>query len=140
SGADGPAALVISNEQGAQIAGLQSAIDNSNQAVSLVQTSEGALSEVNDLLVQVRGLVLSAANSAVNDPNALAGDQAQIKNALQTIDRIANNTQFGTKKLLDGSAGISTSALPPSGSTIAKFIVSAAADNIPTGVYAVNVS
>jgi flagellin len=51
SGADGPAALVISNEQGAQIAGLQSAIDNTNQAVSLVQTSEGALSTVNDLLV-----------------------------------------------------------------------------------------
>ncbi len=104
SGADGPAALVISNEQGAQIAGLQSAIDNTNQAVSLVQTGEGALSEVNNLLVQVRGLAVSAANSAVNDPTALAADQAQIQNALQTIDSISQNTQFGTKKLLDGSA------------------------------------
>jgi flagellin len=103
TGADGPAALVISNEQGAQIAGLQSAIDNTNQAVSLVQTGEGALSEVNDLLVQIRGLALSAANSAVNDPTALAADQAQIANALQTIDNIAANTQFGTKRLLDGS-------------------------------------
>jgi len=104
TGADGPAALVISNEQGAQIAGLQSAIENTNQAVSLVQTGEGALSEVNNLLVQIRGLALSAANSAVNDPTALAADQSQIQNALQTIDNIANNTQFGTKKLLDGSA------------------------------------
>jgi flagellin len=104
TGADGPAALVISNEQGAQIAGLKSAIDNTNQAVSLVQTGEGALATVNDLLVQIRGLALSAANSAVNDPTALAADQAQIKNALQTIDRISANTQFGTKKLLDGTS------------------------------------
>ena len=95
---------MISNEQGAQIAGLQSAIDNTNQAVSLVQTGEGALSTVNNLLVQIRGLALSAANSAVNDPTALAADQAQIQNALQTIDNISQNTQFGTKKLLDGSA------------------------------------
>ncbi len=107
TGADGPAALVISNEQGAQIAGLQSAIDNTNQAVSLVQTGEGALSEVNDLLVQVRGLTLSAANSGVNDTTSLAADQAQIANALQTIDNIASNTQFGSRKLLDGSAGYS---------------------------------
>src|SRR5271157_1036167 len=84
SGADSPAGLVISNEQGAQIAGLQSAIDNTNQAVSLVQTGEGALSEVNDLLVQIRGLALSAANSGVNDSTALAADQAQIQNALTT--------------------------------------------------------
>ncbi len=104
SGADSPAGLVISNEQGAQIAGLQSAIDNTNQAVSLVQTGEGALSTVNSLLTQIRGLALSAANAAVNDPTALAADQAQIQNALQTIDRISSNTQFGTKKLLDGSS------------------------------------
>jgi flagellin len=115
SGADSPAGLVISNEQGAQIAGLQSAIDNTNQAVSLVQTGEGALSTVNDLLVQIRGLALSAANSAVNDPTALAADQAQIQNALSTIDRISSNTQFGTKKLLDGTSAAQVSVT--SGST-----------------------
>jgi flagellin len=116
SGGDGPAALVISNEQGAQIAGLQSAINNTNQAVSLVQTAEGALSEVNDLLVQIRGLALSAANSAVNDPTALAADQAQIQNALQTIDRISQNTQFGTKRLLNGSSA-AVATLAASGSS-----------------------
>jgi flagellin len=139
TGADGPAALVISNEQGAQIAGLKSAIDNTNQAVSLVQTSEGALSTVNDLLVQIRGLALSAANSAVNDPTALAADQAQIKNALDTINRIANNTQFGTKKLLDGSAGISTTLLAPAGATAAKFSVVSDA-GVPSGNYDINVT
>jgi flagellin len=140
TGADGPAALVISNEQGAQIAGLQSAIDNTNQAVSLVQTSEGALSTVNDLLVQIRGLALSAANSAVNDPTSLAADQAQIQNALDTIDRISANTQFGTKKLLDGSAqdggltsataGVTTSGTlisAPAATTIGYSVTTAAA-------------
>ena len=105
-GADGPAALVISEKQRAQIAGLKQAIDNSNKAVSLVQTAEGALSEINDLLVKVRSLALDSANAGVNDSDALAANQAEIDNALDTINRIASNTQFGTKKLLDGSAGI----------------------------------
>ncbi|WP_437227803.1 flagellin [Planctomicrobium sp. SH661] len=108
-GADGPAALVISEKQRAQIAGLQQAIENSNKAVSLVQTAEGALGEINDLLVKVRSLALDSANAGVNDADALAANQAEISNALDTIDRIASNTQFGTKKLLDGSAGISGS-------------------------------
>ncbi len=106
-GADGPAALVISEKQRAQIAGLRQAIDNSEKAVSVVQTAEGALNEINSLLVKVRSLAIDSANSGVNDDDALAANQAEITNALDTINRIANNTQFGTKKLLDGSAGIS---------------------------------
>ena len=109
-GADGPAALVISEKQRAQIAGLRAAIDNSDKAVSLVQTAEGALSEINSLLVKVRSLAIDSANSGVNDADALAANQAEITNALDTINRIANNTQFGTKKLLDGSAGINGSS------------------------------
>ncbi len=105
-GADGPAALVISEKQRAQIAGLKQAIDNTDKAVSLVQTAEGALNEINSLLVKVRGLALDSANEGVNDADALAANQAEINNALSTIDRIATNTQFGTKKLLDGSAGL----------------------------------
>ena len=105
-GADGPAALVISEKQRAQIAGLRSAIDNSEKAVSVVQTAEGALSEINSLLVKVRSLAIDSANEGVNDSDALAANQAEIDNALDTIDRIAGNTQFGTRKLLDGSSGI----------------------------------
>src|SRR5258707_1009917 len=62
-GADGPAALVISEQQRAQIAGLKTAIDNTNKAVSVVQTGEGALNEVNGLLTKIRGLALDSANS-----------------------------------------------------------------------------
>jgi flagellin len=105
-GADGPAALVISEKQRAQISGLRAAIDNTEKAVSVVQTAEGALGEINSLLVKVRSLAIDSANTGVNDEDALAANQAEIANALDTINRIASNTQFGEKNLLDGTSGI----------------------------------
>ncbi|WP_437187422.1 flagellin [Planctomicrobium sp. SH668] len=133
-GADGPAALVISEKQRAQIAGLKQAIDNSNKAVSLVQTAEGALGEINDLLVKVRSLAIDSANAGVNDSDALAANQAEITNALDTINRIASNTQFGTKKLLDGSAGLSGISNDPDVTFIRGTTDTSA------GVHAVNVT
>ena len=106
-GADGPAALVISEQQRAQIAGLRAAIDNTNKAVSLVQTGEGALNEVNKLLNKVRTLAVDSANSGVNDAAAQAANQAEISNILTSVDRITSTTKFGTKNLFDGSAGVS---------------------------------
>src|SRR5438876_2741489 len=85
-GADGPAALVISEQQRAQIAGLNTAIDNTNKAVTLVQTGEGALNEINSLLVKARSLALDSANSGVNDSTAQAANQAEITNILSSID------------------------------------------------------
>ena len=105
-GADGPAALVISEKQRAQIAGLESAIANTERAVSLVQTAEGALNEINSLLIKIRSLALDSANAGVNDQDALNANQAEIDNALDTINRISENTQFTTKKLLNGDSGI----------------------------------
>ncbi len=102
-GADDPAGLVISEQFRAQIAGLNRAIDNSEGSISMVQTAEGALNEINNLLISMRELAIHAANEGFNDADQLAADQAEIENAISTIDRIAANTQFGTKKLLDGS-------------------------------------
>ncbi len=103
--ADGPASLVISEQMRAQIAGLEQAIDNSESGISMVQTAEGALQEVNKLLVDVRQLAIHASNTGVNDEKMLEADQAEIDNALATIERIAQNTQFGKKQLLNGSRG-----------------------------------
>jgi len=112
-GADDPAGLVISEQFRAQIAGLNRAIMNSEGSISMIQTAEGAITEINNLLVSMRELAIHAANEGFNDADQLAADQAEIKNAISTIDRIAANTQFGTKKLLDGSkenvAAITTS-------------------------------
>ncbi len=103
--ADGPANLIISEQLRAQISGLNQAVDNSETAVSMVQTTESALSEVSNLLVGIRQLAIHAANEGANDANMLEADQLELTNALNTIDRITNNAQFGVKKLLDGSTG-----------------------------------
>ena len=104
-GADGPAALVISERLRAQTAGLKQAIDNSESGISLVQTAEGALNEMNAALINARQLAVHAANEAVNDEFMLRADQQEIDNILATVNRIAQNTQFGKNTLLDGSKG-----------------------------------
>ena len=101
--ADNPAGMVTSEKQRAQIAGLNQAIENTERGVSMIQTAEAALTEINSLLTKVRGLALDSANTSVNDADSLAANQAEIDDALAAIDRIASTAQFGSKKLLDGS-------------------------------------
>ena len=103
--ADGPASLIISEQMRAQIAGLKQAVDNSETAIGMVQTTEAALTEVTNLLTSLRQLAIHAANEGANDANMLQADQLELQNALNTIDRITKNAQFGVKKLLDGSTG-----------------------------------
>ena len=104
-GADGPASLVISERLRSQTAGLKQAIDNSEAGISLVQTAEAALNEVSSALITARQLAVHAANEAVNDDVMLRADQQEIDNILATVNRIAQNTQYGSKTLLDGSKG-----------------------------------
>ncbi|MCZ6627831.1 MAG: flagellin, partial [SAR324 cluster bacterium] len=103
--ADGPAKLIISEQMRAQIKGLNQAIDNSETAISMVQTTEAALVEVSSLLTSMRQLAIAANNEGANDENMLAVNQLELVNALDTIDRLSINAQFGKKKLLDGSTG-----------------------------------
>ena len=101
--ADSPAQLQISENLRAQSAGLNQAIDNSEMAVSLMQTAEGALDEVSSALVQARQLAIHAGNEGANDPLMLEADQSEINNILEQINRIATSTQYGHNYLLDGS-------------------------------------
>ena len=103
--ADGPAALVISEQMRGQINSVKQAILNSEASISMVQTAEAAMNEINNLLVSIRQLAIHAANEGANDSKMLAADQAEVTNALDTIDRIARTSQFGTRTLLDGSNG-----------------------------------
>ena len=109
-GADGPAALVVSEGMRAQIASLQQAANNNESAISMVQTAEGALNEVSRLLVDMRQRAVSAANVGINDSNMANASQKEIENALDAIDRISENTQFGSKHLLNGSEEAEISA------------------------------
>ncbi len=109
--ADDPAGLIISEGLRAQIDGLHQAISNSQDAGNVIKTAEGALSTVNDLLRNVRTLAVHAANTGVNDQVAVQADQTQIASALSSIERIAEQTQFGNKRLLDGTSGITASVV-----------------------------
>ncbi len=106
-GADDPAGLIISENLRAQMVGLAQATANAQDAANLVKTAEGALDEIHNLLRTMRQLAVHAANTGVNDLTAVQADQTQIRSALESLNRIAEQTQFGTKKLLDGTAGIS---------------------------------
>lgn len=101
--ADDSAGLIISEQMRAQITGLEVAVSNSDTAVNMIQTAEGALDEVSRLLNKARALALHAANEGVNDNAQLVADQAELDNITASVERIAINTQFGTKKILDGS-------------------------------------
>ena len=105
--ADSPATLMISEQMRAQIGSVVQAIRNSETSVSMVQTTEAALDEMNRMLVSIRQLAIHAANEGANDRNMLEADQFEVKNALESIDRISKQAQFGTKKILDGSNGVS---------------------------------
>lgn len=110
SAADDAAGLVISTSLQAQVAGLDQANKNTNDAINLVKTAEGALNEVSSLLTNIRQLVIHAANVGVNDQTALTADQQEIQQAVNSINRIAKTTQFNNKDLLagDGTGAIST--------------------------------
>jgi flagellin len=105
--ADDAAGLIISEQMRSQLAGLSQAIDNTDTAIAMVQTAEGALDEMNSLLNKARELALHAANDGANDTNQLIADQTELDNIISSIDRIATNTQFGTKKILDGTLSAS---------------------------------
>ena len=107
SASDGPAALVASENMRAQIASIDQALKNSEVSVSMVQTAESALGELNSMLVGMRQLAIHAANEGANDEKMAEADQNEISNMISAIDRISTFTRFGGKRLLDGSNGVS---------------------------------
>jgi flagellin len=115
SAADDPAGLSISEKLRAQVASLNQAVENSEQASAMINTAEAAMNEIHNLLTTMRELAIHAANEGVNDDTALAADQAQIRSSLDTISRIAETTQFGTKNLLDGSTNNKASIVGATG-------------------------
>ena len=135
--ADGPASLVISEQMRGQIGSIRQAIQNSEASISMVQTAEAALNEVASLLVSMRQLAIHAANEGANDDKMLAADQFEIENALQTIDRIARTSQFGTRTLLDGSNGANGIAV---GRGLAFVGASPVTKSSPADGYAVDVT
>ncbi|WP_460289652.1 flagellin N-terminal helical domain-containing protein, partial [Clostridium sp. CTA-6] len=100
---DDAAGLAISEKMRGQIRGLNQASRNSQDAISLIQTAEGALNETHSILQRMRELAVQASNdtNVTVDRKNLNKEVAELQTE---IDRIANQTEFNTKKLLDGTA------------------------------------
>jgi len=135
-GADSPAGLIISERMRAQIGGLRQAIDNSETGITMLQTAEGALEEVNRTLINVRQLAISSANEAVNDEAMLAANQQEFDDSLRSIDRIASISNYGTKAILDGSMGANGVA---SGDNLEFISATEKTKSSPVGGYGVDI-
>jgi len=137
SAADDAAGLAISEKMRGQIRGLDMAQKNAQDAISLIQTAEGALNETHSILQRMRELAVQASNdtNTVDDRNELQKEINQLKSE---VDRISTDTEFNTKKLLNGSIANTASV---SGTNTAKITgATLENDNLASGTYKVDVS
>jgi flagellin len=104
---DDAAGLAISERYSSQIRGLNQAIRNANDGVSLAQTGEGALAEVTSNLQRIRELAVQSVNSTNSSSDRSALD-LEVQQRIAEIDRTANQTSFNSLKILDGTFGNST--------------------------------
>jgi len=109
--ADDAAGLVISQSLRAQVSALRQATRNAQDGVSVVQTAEGALTEVHSMLNRIRDLLVQAANTASSDADARSAAQNEITQLRSEIDRIAGTTAFGSQALLNGTFGYQAAKL-----------------------------
>ncbi len=101
--ADDAAGLSISEGLRSQVGGLKVAVRNAQDAVSVVQTAEGALTETHAILQRMRDLSVQAANGGAQDANAQGAANTEFGQLKNELDRISGTTSFGGAKLLDGN-------------------------------------
>ena len=102
SAKDDAAGLAIADRMTSQIRGMNQAVRNANDGISLAQVSEGALQESSNILQRIRELAVQSANDS-NSANDRASLQKEVVQLQSELNRIANTTTFNGKKLLDGS-------------------------------------
>jgi flagellin len=105
SAADDAAGLAISNKMTSQIRGLNQAVRNANDAISMIQTAEGALGEVNNMLQRMRELAVQASNDTNSDADR-EFLQLEVAELIEEIDRVSENTQFNKMNLLNEGVGV----------------------------------
>jgi flagellin len=106
SSSDDPAGLIESQSFDQELGGLNQALQNGQQAINYVKTADGALSEVNTLLNSAYSLAVAASNTATLTTSQAQADQQQLTSIADSITTIAQQTTYGSKHLLDGSAGV----------------------------------
>jgi flagellin len=111
AGRDDPAGLIASESLRAEIRGIEKGISNSIRASSVIATAEGALNEISSLLLDIQGLLVETANKGALSSEEIDANQLQVDSAINSIDRIANSTQFNGKKLLNGTLAYTMSGI-----------------------------
>ena len=117
---DDAAGLAISEKMRAQITGLDKAQDNAKDGISLVQTAEGALTEVHDMLNRMYELAEQSANGTYDDATDRNQLQKEVDQLKSEIDRIADSANFNGIKLLDGSMKEGTTVAIDAGTVTGK--------------------
>ena len=102
---DNPAGMAISNKMKAQIDALDQAEANAADGISVVQIADGALNEVSSILQRIRELSVQAANG-INSFDDRKSMQDEVDELVKEVDRISADTEYNTKKLLDGSSNV----------------------------------
>jgi len=137
SAADDAAGLAISEKMRSQIAGLEKAQDNANDGISLVQTAEGALTEVNSMLTRLKSLATQSANGTYEDGVDRANIQEETNALLEEIDRISQSTNFNGITLLDGSldgkSQVSNLGIDESSAVKGKYTIASAFTGVNKG-------
>jgi len=110
-GADDPAGLIASEGLRSEMAGISQAIDNSQRASNVIATAEAALGEVASLLLNIKELVVEAANSGALSKEEIEANQLQIDSAVESITRISNTATFAGLHLLNGNLDYITSGV-----------------------------
>lgn len=104
--ADDAAGLSISEGLQAQIGGLTQAVKNAQDGINVVQTADGALTEVDSILQRMNDLAVQASNTGSQDTTARQAAQTELDQLNTDLNNIGSQTQFGQSKLLDGTFGI----------------------------------
>ena len=111
SGRDDPAGLIASETLRSSLRAISTAVDNANRADTIVAVAEGGLQEVSSLLLDLEALIDQSANEAGVTPAEVKANQLQIDSILASINRLAEATAFGDKKLLNGTFDFTTSGV-----------------------------
>ncbi|MFV0286945.1 MAG: flagellin [Demequina sp.] len=127
--ADDAAGLAISEGLRSQVGGLKVAARNAQDGISVVQTAEGALTEVHAILQRMRDLGVQAANDSNND-KARANIATEVTSLTSELTRIAESTNFNGTKLLDGSAGTLKFQVGADGNTNSQIDVNLGSVNV----------
>jgi flagellin len=110
-GADDPAGLIASEGLRSEMSGINQAIDNSQRASNVISTAEGSLGEVANLLLNIKSLIVQAANSGALSQEEIEANQLQVDSAVASVTRISNTTTFAGLKLINGSLDYVTSGV-----------------------------